>query len=56
MYFGFAYVNGLYLGLWVATAFGILRYLTGLVGYILSTIIACSLMLAVSEWNYGAED
>ena len=56
MYFGFAYVNGLYLGLWVVTAFGVLRYLTGLVGYILSTIIACSLMLAVSEWNYGAED
>jgi len=56
MYFGFAYVNGLYLALWVVSAFGVLRYLTGLFGYILSTIIACSLILALSEWSYGTDD
>ncbi len=56
MYFGFAYVNGLYLGLWVITAFGLLRYMTGLFGYILSTIIACSVMLGVAEWAYGSDD
>ena len=56
MYFGFAYVNALYLAVWVVSAFGILRYFTGLFGYILSTIIACSLMLAIAEWKYGADD
>lgn len=56
MYFGFAFVNCLYLGLWVISAFGILRYMTGLFGYILSTIIACSLVLALAEWTYGTDD
>lgn len=56
MYFGFAFVNGLYLGLWVMSAFGILRYFTGMFGYILSTIISCSLMLGLSEWKYGTDD
>lgn len=56
MYFGFAFVNAVYLGLWVVSAFGILRYLTGMVGYVLATIIACSFMLAFSEWMYGTDD
>lgn len=56
MYFGFAFVNALYLGLWVVSAFGILRFMTGMVGYVLATIIACSLMLALSDWMYGTED
>lgn len=53
MYFGFAYVNALYLGIWVFSAFGILRYFPGMFGYVLSTIIACSFSLAVTEWKYG---
>jgi hypothetical protein len=53
MYFGFAYVNALYLGIWVGSAFGILRYFPGMFGYVLSTIIACSFSLAVTEWKYG---
>jgi hypothetical protein len=56
MYFGFTFVNGLYLGLWVMSAFGILRYFTSMFGYILSTIISCSLMLGLSEWMYGTDD
>jgi hypothetical protein len=44
---GLAFVNSVYLAIWVLSAFGLLRNFAGLVSYVISSIIASTGCLTV---------
>ena len=56
MLLGLAMVNGIYLASWVTCAFGLFRYFPGITSYIISTVIACTGSLTISEYIFGCED
>ncbi len=53
IYFGLAVVNFLYLFAWCFMAFGILKYLPGMMGYFFSSLGASLICLAIFDYKYG---
>jgi hypothetical protein len=54
MYYGIAVVNSIYLTLWLVFAFGVFRFVPGMIiGYGGSTLFASLITLSICESKYG---